>query len=69
MHYAFWDSDEPKSEPNCLPTLRALLSDIELQKNLVISGEYLSGTGKLDALVHGTLKDHTRATVCVEFSA
>ena len=57
----------PKSEPHVQPTIRGLLSDIALAKNLEIYPEHPIASGNLDFYFSGTLTSGKSVGVCVEF--
>jgi hypothetical protein len=76
MQRSFWDAQRdgnsviarrPKTEPECLPLIHALLASVAIQKSLEIAPEHPSGSGALDFLITGPLTNQERAKACVEF--
>jgi hypothetical protein len=72
----FWDitydgakiiSKKPKREIDIHPTIRGLLFEIVLAKNIQIYPEYPIAGGQLDFLVSGNLNDGSAVNACIEF--
>jgi hypothetical protein len=57
----------PKREPDIQPTIRALLFNIAIAKNLEITPEYPISGGNLDFLVTGPLSTGEICFACIEF--
>jgi hypothetical protein len=73
---AFWDvtydgpriaTRLPKRETDIQPTIRALLFNIAIAKNLEVSPEYPISGGSLDFLISAPLSSGGMANACVEF--
>ena len=75
-YFAFWDIQRSgrefiakisKTELNIHPTLKALLLKLPIANFFEIISEYETGSGQLDFLISGILKNNERVSACVEF--